>query len=161
MFNFSDKFQEFRSNMVGVVLLLGCTIMGSVWIGVGLSRLLSAYLGEIWGPIVLGLLCFVPVVIFALVKAFSRDSAPAPARVNLGEFGEPSIASMAGLFEKVSGQSPLLGVVAAVAAAFIIKRFPGILPLFAQLLTAYMDDINMRAAKAAAAKNDGAAAPPH
>lgn len=156
MFNFSDKFQEFRSNIVGVVLLLGSSIMGVVWIGVGLSRLLSTYLGEIWGPIVLGLLCFVPVVIFALVKAFSRDSAPAPTRVNLGEFGEPGIASMAGLFEKLSGQSPLLGVVAAVTAAFLIKRFPGILPLFAQLLSAYIDDVNMRAAKAAAGKGDTA-----
>lgn len=154
MFNFSDKFQEFRSNIVGVVMVLGCSIMGVVWIGIGLSRLLSTFLGEVWGPIVLGLLCFVPVVIFALAKALSRDSAPAPAKANLGEFAETAaIANMAGLFEKLSGQSPLLGVVAAVTAAFLIKRFPGILPLFAQLLSAYVEDLKMRAAKAAASSD--------
>lgn len=160
MFNFSDKFQEFRSNIVGVVLVLGSSTMGVIWICIGLSRLLSRLLGDIWGPIVLGLLCFVPVVIFALIKAFGRNNAPTSTNANLGLYGEPAIANMAGLFEKLSGQSPLLGVIAALVTAFLIKRFPGVLPLFAQLLTAYIEDMKIRAAKAAAGNSGGDTAPP-
>lgn len=154
MFNFSDRFQELRSTIIGLVLLLASIIMGIVWIAIGLSRWLSACLGEVWGPIVLGLICFVPVVIFALVKVFSRSSPRPSASLNQSGFVDPSTANIAGLFEKVSGQSPFMGAVAAIVAAFLINRFPTILPLFVQLVSAYVEDVKARAAKAAAGKED-------
>lgn len=159
MFNFSDRFQELRSTIIGLVLLLASIVMGVVWIGIGLSRWLSACLGDIWGPIVLGLICFVPVIMFALMKAFGRSTPKLPANNTATAYGEPAAAQMAGLFEKLSGHSPFLGVAAAVVAGFVINRFPSIVPLLVQLASAYVDDVKMRAARAAGHAGDDPAKP--
>ena len=50
MFNFSDHLQELRSTLVGLVLILAATIIGFVWISLGIYFWLSSFLGNIWGP---------------------------------------------------------------------------------------------------------------
>ncbi|HOY24182.1 MAG TPA: hypothetical protein PK002_13600, partial [Cellvibrio sp.] len=72
MFNFNDHLQELRANIVSLVLLLSATVIGFVWISIGIYHWLSACLGAVWGPIVLGLIYFIPIIIFAFIKAFAR-----------------------------------------------------------------------------------------
>ena len=76
MFNFNGHLQELRANIVSIVLLLSATIIGFVWISIGIYHWLSACLGAVWGPIVLGLIFFIPIIIFAFIKAFVRSPLP-------------------------------------------------------------------------------------
>ena len=80
MFNFSDHLQELRSTLVGLVLILAATIIGFVWISVGIYFWLSSMLGNVWAPLVLGLIYFVPIIAFAFSKAFARPDANQPIR---------------------------------------------------------------------------------
>jgi len=151
MFNFSDRFQELRSTIIGVVLLLASIIIGIIWIGIGLSHWLTDCFGAVWGPIVLGLIFFVPVVVFALVKAFGRTP-PAPVNSNY-EHADVAAMTISKMFEGLSGHSPVVSVTAAVVVGFLASRFPAVLPAFAQILSAYTEDVKARAARAAERAN--------
>lgn len=153
MFNFSDKFQDLRSAIIGMVLLLASIIMGIVWIGIGLNHWLTDCLGVVWGPIVLGLIFFLPVVIFALVKAFGRSNIPTPVAPN-NEYTDAAAVSISKMFEGLSGHSPFLSVTVAVVVGFVASRFPSVLPAFAQILSAYAEDAKARAARVAAEQAD-------
>lgn len=146
MFNFSGHLQELRSTIIGLVLLLGATIIGFVWISIGLNNWLSAQLGSVWGPIVLGLIYFLPIIVFAFYKAFIRPSKPSLSSRN--EAADVATANMTALVENLSGLSPFAVAVAVLVASFLASRFPGLLATFMQLLTAYADDVKNRAAKA-------------
>ena len=147
MFNFSGQLQELRSTIIGLVLLLGATIIGFVWISIGLYSWLSAQLGSVWGPIVLGLIYFLPITAFAFTKAFIRPVKPPLSSRH--ETADLATANMTALVENLSGLSPFAVAVAVVVASFLASRFPGLLATFMQLLTAYADDVKNRAAKVA------------
>lgn len=146
MFNFSGQLQELRSTIIGLVLLLGATIIGFVWVSIGLNHWLSTQLGSVWGPIVLGLIYFLPIIVFAFIKAFIRPSKP-PLSPRT-EAADLAAANMTAVVENLSGLSPFAVAVAVLVASFLASRFPGLLATFMQLLTAYADDVKNRAAKA-------------
>lgn len=148
MFNFSDHLQELRSTIVGLVLILAATIIGFVWISIGIYSWLSASLGSVWGPIVLGLIYFLPIVIFALIKAFVRQ--PAPAASTRNESADAAALNVAKVLENLSGRSPVLMASAAILAGFLATRFPALLSVFMQVLAVYAEDVKTRATKASA-----------
>lgn len=145
MFNFSDHLQELRANIVSLVLLLSATIIGFVWISVGLYHWLGECLGAVWGPIVLGLIYFIPIIIFAFIKAFARP--PALHNQNPNGQVDATVLNMSRVFESLSGRSPLLATSAIVVAGIFATRFPALLSVFTQILAAYAEDLKMRAAK--------------
>jgi hypothetical protein len=143
MFNFNDHLQELRSTIVGLVLLLAATIIGFVWISIGLYHWLSLCLGAVWGPIVLGLLYFLPLVIFAFVKAFFRQPAVTQP---LNDPANTAVLNISRVFERLSGRSPFFVATAVIIAGFLATRFPSLLAVFTQILTAYADDVKSREA---------------
>jgi hypothetical protein len=154
MFNFNDHLQELRSAIVGLVLLLAATIIGFVWISIGLYHWLSLFLGDAWGPIVLGLLYFLPLVIFAFVKAFFRKP---PAFQPQNDPANVAVLNITRVFESLSGCSPFLVATAVIVAGFLATRFPSLLALFTQILAAYAEDVNAREAKAQNQSSDQSA----
>lgn len=145
MFNFNDHLQELRATVIGVVLILAATIIGFVWISIGIYFWLSSLLGSIWGPIVLGLIYFLPIIVFAFVKAFRPSAPAAPVR---DESADLAALNVAKVFENLSGRSPLWVASAAVLAGFLATRFPSLLSVFTQLISVYAEDVAMRATKA-------------
>lgn len=148
MFNFNDRLQELRSTIIGIVLLSGATIIGFVWVSIGIYQWLSECLGAVWGPILLGLIYFLPIVIFAFIKAFIRPPVPAaPAR---SEPADVAALNATKIFENLSGRSPFVVASAAILAGFLATRFPALLSVFMQVLTVYAEDVKLRAAKTSA-----------
>ena len=145
MFNFNGHLQELRANIVSIVLLLSATIIGFVWISIGMYHWLSACLGVVWGPIVLGFIYFVPIIIFAFIKAFARPSLPPPQRYS--DQADTTALNVSKALESLSGRSPFLVASAAIIAGFLATRFPALLTVFTQILAAYAEDLNTRAAK--------------
>lgn len=145
MFNFNDRLQELRSTIIGLVLLSAATIIGFVWISIGVNHWLSSCLGSVWGPIVLGLIYFVPIVIFAFIKAFVRP--PAPIAPEHTENADLAALNVAKVFDNLSGRSPFIVAVAAILAGFLATRFPALLSVFMQILAVYAEDVKTRAAK--------------
>ena len=145
MLNFNDHLQELRANIVSLVLLLSATIIGFVWVSIGVYHWLSVCLGAVWGPIVLGLMYFIPIVIFAFMKAFART--PLSQKQNRNDQADATVLNMSKVFESLSGRSPFLVASAAIIAGFLAARFPALLTVFAQILAAYAEDLKTRAAK--------------
>ncbi len=147
MFNFNGHLQELRANIVSLVLILSATVIGFVWISIGIYHWLSACLGAVWGPIVLGLIYFIPIIIFAFIKAFVRPALPqAPSH---SDQANAAVLNMSKAFESLAGRSPFLVTSAAIIAGVLATRFPALLSVFTQILAAYAEDVKMRAAKEA------------
>ena len=143
MLNFNDHLQELRANIVSLVLLLSATIIGFVWVSIGVYHWLSVCLGAVWGPIVLGLMYFIPIVIFAFMKAFART--PLSQKQNRNDQADATVLNMSKVFESLSGRSPFLVASAAIVAGFLATRFPALLTVFTQILAAYAEDLKTRA----------------
>ncbi|MES2826031.1 MAG: hypothetical protein V4732_20695 [Pseudomonadota bacterium] len=148
MFNFSDQLQELRSLIIGLVLLLATTIIGLIWISVGFYHGLSIYLGPTWGPIVLGVIFFVPMLIFTFVKAFSRN--PQPSQQLIVPNTDMAALNFSKVIESLSGQSPFFVASIAIIGGVLATRFPALLSVFMQVLTAYSEDSKARSTKNAA-----------
>ncbi|MET0355863.1 MAG: hypothetical protein ABW044_03740 [Cellvibrio sp.] len=146
MFNFGDHLQELRSTIVGFVLILAATIIGFVWISIGIYFWLSSCLGAVWGPLVLGLIYFIPIIVFAFYKAFAR---PVPPQIQPQRDQDINVQAFSKTFENLSNRSPLVIIAAAAVASFLATRFPALLAIFTQLLATYTEDAKSRAEAAA------------
>ena len=133
MFNFSDHLQELRSTLVGLVIILAATIIGFVWLSVGIYFWLSSMLGNIWGPLVLGLIYFIPIIAFALSKAFAK---PETTKAQQPREQDLNLQAFSKTFENLSNRSPIVVIAAAAVAGFLATRFPSLLTLFNQLMAA-------------------------
>lgn len=144
MFNINNQLKELRSSIIGLVLLLGAAIIGLIWISIGIYGLMTAWLGPVWGPLLLGVIFLLPVVVIVLVNFFSKPAPPQPL-----SYSEDSMANIAKLTESLSGQSPFVATSVAVIAGVIAARFPALLTVFIQLASAWAADMKLRAARAA------------
>ncbi len=144
MLNLSDHLQELRASIIGLVMLLATTIIGVVWISVGAYHGLVSYLGDTWAPVILGLVCCVPIIVFAFVKAFSRNASPARQDVVSRDVVPATIAKV---MESFSGHSPFLVTSIAIIAGVLAARFPSMLTIFMQVLSAYAEEIKARELK--------------
>ncbi|MES2674937.1 MAG: hypothetical protein V4660_11910 [Pseudomonadota bacterium] len=152
MFNFSDQLQELRALIIGLVLLLATTIIGLIWISIGFYHGISIYLGPTWGPIVLGVIFFVPMLIFTFVKAFSRNTQQA--RQQSGPNPDTAVLNFSKVIESLSGQSPFVVASIAIIGGVLASRFPALLSIFMQVITAYSEDAKIRSTKNTASSKE-------
>ena len=153
MFNFSRQLKELRSSIIGLVLLLATAIIGLIWMSIGLYSALTSWIGPVWAPLALGGICLLPLLIFGLIKAFrphEDDERSIHAAYN-SAYADSSVASISRIIESLSGTSPFLATAAAILAGFLATRFPALLTIFAQIIQAYAEDAQRRAAQKAKA----------
>lgn len=145
MFNVSDKIESFKSSIIGVVLVLACTILGLIWISIGVYSFFVAKLDPVRGPLLLGALLFLPIVVYGLVKLFTnQDKRSKQQRMFDEAFAGSSVGSISRMIETMSGHSPLLAAVVAVLGGFLASRFPQFLAMFAELVSAFGDELTRR-----------------
>lgn len=146
MFNINNQLRELRASLMGIGFVLVMAIIGMVWISVGVCAWLSSRLGVVWGPIVLGLVFFLPIIVFALVRTFGGGQPVQPSH----PYADDPAVAIARLAESMPGASPFWVAVIAIVGGVLAARFPGLLGLILQLLTAYSEDMKSRAAARAA-----------
>ncbi|RYY75033.1 MAG: hypothetical protein EOO52_12035 [Gammaproteobacteria bacterium] len=94
---------------------------------------------------ILGLIYFIPIIVFALSKAFARP----PTQSQPHREQDLTLQAFSKTFENLSNRSPLVIISAAAIAGFLATRFPSLLGLFNQLLTTYSEEVKTRAESAA------------
>lgn len=149
MFNISEHLQELRSSIIAISLLLATTILGLVWISIGVSSLLINWVGPLWGPVLLGGIFLLPILCYALAKIFVREPQKIQSLFSHHNTVEDSMVNMGKIIGSLSGQSPLLVTLVAVVAGFLATRFPAVLSVFTQLVAAYAEDVKVREREAA------------
>ncbi len=150
MFNVSDKIESFKSSLIGVVLVLACTVLGLIWISIGIYSFFVAKLGLVWGPILLGGLLFLPILIYGLFKLLTnKDKRSKQQRMFDAAFASSSVGSISRMIETMATHSPLLAAVVAAAGGFLASRFPQFLSMFAELVSAFGDELDRRNARRA------------
>jgi len=140
MFNFSKQLNEIKSSIIGLVMLVATAIIGLIWISIALYSFLSTTLGPVWGPLSLGGLCLLPLLIFILSQALNKKDARSAEAIHT----DTAIHSISKIIEVLSARSPFLASIAAIIAGFMATRFPSLLLIFTQIISAYAEDIKRR-----------------
>ena len=154
MFNFLPPLKELRSAIISLGLVLATAIIGIIWLSIGFYNGLVALIGPLWGPFALGGICFIPLIGFMIHQAKTPKPQP-QATAQPFMAGDSAVSQIARIIETVSERSVLLGAVAATLAGFLATRFPMMLSLFAQIVTAYAEDMKRHDAKKTAKTADG------
>ena len=142
MFDIHNRIDSIRASVIGLVLIVACTILGLIWISVGLYSFLSLKLGAVWGPVALGGVLFLPMLIWLVIQAVSpRDKRSKQQRAFEAAFANSSVGSISRMIESMSAHSPFLATGVAVIGGFLASRFPQFLAMFAELVTAYGDEM--------------------
>ena len=145
MFNINHRIDSIKSSLIGLVLVLASTILGLIWISVGLYNFLSEKLGSLWGPVALGGLLFVPLLVYGVVKAMApRDRRSKQQRMFDEAFASSSVGSISRMIETMTPHSPFLAAGVAAVAGFVATRFPQFMSMFAELVTALGDELSRR-----------------
>lgn len=152
MLNFNSQLQEIRSSIIGIILIVVMALIGLTWISIGINSYLTSLLGPVWGPITLGAICFIPIIIFVLLKSSSKKEEAPPQQPAYGNPYDPMALNIPKIIESLHGQPPLFVTIVTVIAGFLATRFPSLLVIFTQIVTAYTDDLKARVAKAVAEK---------
>jgi hypothetical protein len=151
MLNINSQLQEIRSSIIWIVLIVVTALIGLTWISVGINSYLTSLLGPVWGPIALGGICFIPIIIFALIKSSNKKEEP-PQQPAYGNPYDPLALNIPKMIESLHGQPPIFVTIVTIISAFLATRFPSLLTIFTQIVIAYTDDLKARVAKAVAEK---------
>ena len=150
MFDLHNRIESIRASVIGLVLMVACAILGIVWISVGVYAFLVLKLGPVWGPAALGGVLFLPIVIWAIVQAlWPKDKRSKAQRAYDAAFAASSVGSISRMIEAMSAHSPFLATGVAVAGGFLATRFPQFLAMFAELVTAWGDELTRHKARKA------------
>ena len=152
MFNFSNQIDALKSFIIGLTLILACAILGIIWISIGLYQLVARTIGPMWGPIVLGGLFLLPILIYFINRALPANKEKRRKSAMEEAFANSTIGSMSRMIDSLSATSPLLAAVAAVISGFMATRFPQFLPLIAQIVVAVNEELQGRKARKAEKK---------
>jgi hypothetical protein len=153
MFNLHEQLQDLRSSIVGIILTLAMAIIGLTWISIGIYSYLTSLLGPIWGPIALGGIYFIPIIILAIIKSANEKEKKEERASQQSAYGnpyDPMAMNIPKIIESLAGQPPLFVTIVALVAGFLATRFPSMLVIFSQIVTAYADDAKLRRVKATA-----------
>jgi hypothetical protein len=148
MFNFSEALSELRDSMISVVLLVAAAIIGLAWMSIGLFNALSLWLGPIWGPIMLGAAMTLPLlvyVIFRLSRAKSqKQNLSFLKQQTHSAYEQSSVLHISRIIEGLSTTSPLMATLGAIGAGFLATRFPALLQVVSEVITAWADDVKRK-----------------
>ena len=158
MFDLHNRIDSIRASLIGLVLIVACTILGLIWISVGLYSFLTLKLGTIWGPVLLGALLFLPILIWALAQALMpKDKRSKAQRAYDAAFAGSSVGSISRMIESMSQHSPFAATAVAVIGGFLATRFPQFLSMFAELVAAWGEELTRHKARKAQMEADRAA----
>ncbi len=156
---FSKEINSIKSSLIGLVLILATAIIGLGWIGFGLYSLFVVYFGIIWGPIALGGLFLLPIIIFFAAKALPHNTAKRRQQAYNDAFANSTVGAISRMVDSMSGHSPVAATVVAILGGFLASRFPQFLPMLAEVVGALGDELVRRrerkAEKAEKAARDG------
>ncbi len=143
MFNFSHQIDSIKAMIVGLTLILATAIIGLIWISFGIYNAAVATLGSIWGPVALGGVFLLPLIIYIIVKVLNpKDKRSKQQRMYDTAFANTSVGSISRMIETMSMHSPFMAAIVAVLGGFIASRFPQFLQIFSELVTAYGDELS-------------------
>lgn len=158
MFDLHNRIDSIRASVIGLVLMIACTILGFIWISVGLYAFLTLKLGPVWGPVALGAALFVPILVWSLAQALMpKDKRSKAQKAYDAAFAASSVGSISRMIESMSSHSPFLATAVAVAGGFLATRFPQFLAMFTELVTAWGDELVRHKARKAQAEDERAA----
>ncbi len=167
---FSKEINSIKSSLIGLVLILATAIMGLGWIGFGLYSLFVLYFGAVLGPIALGGIFLLPIIIFFAAKALPQNTAKRKQQAYNEAFANSSVGAISRMVDAMSGHSPIAATVVAVMGGFLASRFPQFLPMLAEVVGALGEELARRRerkaekmekdARETRASHDRAAPPP-
>ena len=152
MFNFSHQIENFKSSLIGLVLMLASAIIGLIWVSIGLYSLAVKLLGELWGPLALGGLFLLPIIIYLIIKAMPHNKEKRRQSLIDEAFSKSTVGSISNLIDNLSGVSPVLATVAAIVAGFMATRFPQYLPMFSQIVSSLGEEFKLHKVRRAESK---------
>ncbi|MDI7773982.1 hypothetical protein [Asticcacaulis sp. EMRT-3] len=143
MFNFSSQIDAMKTFIIGITLILASTILGFIWISIGLFALVVHTIGPIWGPIALGGLFLLPILIYFGLRLLPQNRRKRKQSAIDEAFNNSTVGSISRLIDTLSATSPVLATVAAIAAGFVATRFPQFLPMFSQIVLAFGEELQL------------------
>jgi len=146
---FSKEINSIKSSLIGLVLILATAIIGLGWIGFGLYSLFVLYLGTVLGPIALGGLFLLPIIIFFVVKALPHNAAKRKQQAYNEAFANSSVGAISRMVDSMSGHSPVAASIVAILGGLLASRFPQFLPVLAEIVAALSDELARRKEKKA------------
>ncbi len=152
MFNFSHQIENFKSSLIGLVLLLASAIIGLIWVSIGIYSLAVKLLGVLWGPLALGGLFLLPIIIYLIVKAMPHNKEKRRQSLIDEAFSKSTVGSISNLIDSLSSTSPVLATVAAIVAGFMATRFPQYLPMFSQIVSSLGEEFKLHKVRRAESK---------
>ena len=152
MFNFSSQLENLKSSIIGLVLLLASAIIGLIWVSIGLYSLAVKLLGDLWGPLALGGIFLLPIVVYLIVKALPHNKEKRRQSLIDEAFSKSTVGSISNLIDNLSGVSPVLATVAAIVAGFMATRFPQYLPMFSQIVSSLGEEFKLHKVRRAESK---------
>jgi hypothetical protein len=141
---FSKEINSIKSSLIGLVLILATAIIGLGWIGFGLYSLFVLYLGTVIGPIALGGLFLLPILIFFALKALPRNAAKRRQQAYNDAFANSTVGAISRMVDSMSGHSPAAAAIVAVLGGVLASRFPQFLPILAEMVGALGDELSRR-----------------
>ena len=106
MFNFSNQLESLKSSIIGLVLLLASAIIGLIWVSIGLYSLAVKLLGDLWGPLALGGIFLLPIVIYLIIKALPHNREKRRQSLIDEAFSKSTVGSISNLIDSLSATSP-------------------------------------------------------
>ena len=152
MFNFSSQIENLKSSIISLVLLLASAIIGLIWVSIGLYSLAVKLLGELWGPLALGGLFLLPIIIYLIIKAMPHNKEKRRQSLIDEAFSKSTVGSISNLIDNLSGVSPVLATMAAIVAGFMATRFPQYLPMFSQIVSSLGEEFKLHKVRRAESK---------
>lgn len=142
MFNITQHIEALKQSMIGYILMLAAAIIGLIWISVGVYSWATQLLGPTWGPIAIGGVFILPVLIYVVVKALMpHDKRSKQQRMFDEAFASSPIGALSKMIETMSPHSPFLAAITAVAGGFVATRFPQFLQIMAELVGALGEEL--------------------
>jgi hypothetical protein len=152
MFNFSSQIENLKSALIGLALLLATAIIGLIWVSIGLYSLAVKLLGDLWGPLALGAIFLLPILIYFGVKALPHNRERRRQSLTDEAFAKSTVGSISNLIDSLSATSPVLATVAAIVAGFMATRFPQYLPMFSQIVSSLAEEFKLHKVRRAESK---------
>ncbi|MBW8882038.1 MAG: hypothetical protein JF615_11665 [Asticcacaulis sp.] len=143
MFNISQHIEALKQSLIGYLLMLAAAVIGLIWISFGIYNWAVAMLGNIWGPLAIGALFIVPIVIYVLAKKLMPEDKRSKQQRMIDEaFAASPVGALSRMIETMSGHSPFLAAITAVIGGFVAAKFPQFLSVMSELVVAFGDELS-------------------
>lgn len=153
MFNLSEQLSDLRASIIAVVLLVAAAVIGIGWASIGLFNAMQMWLGPIWGPAGLGALMILPLLIYVLIKMTTTNEKKRQqalyAQQTQSAYAQSSVVHISRIIDALKDQSPIISTIAAILAGVIATRFPTLLTVISEVVTAWAEDNRRKRAEAA------------